>query len=65
MSILHRGASRTGFFKNMLKHDVVLTSYDTVVSDLSIMKMIKWDLIVLDEAQNIKTPDIKRTLGIK
>lgn len=63
--LVHRGTSRTGFYKNMLEFDVVLSSYDTVVSDLSIMKMIKWDFVVLDEAQNIKTPDIKRTRGIK
>jgi len=63
--LVHRGPSRTGFFKNMLGYNVVLSSYDTVVSDLSIMKMIKWDFIILDEAQNIKTPDIKRTLSIK
>lgn len=63
--LIHRGASRTGFYKTMMDYDVVLTAYDTVVSDLSMMKMIKWDLIVLDEAQNIKTPTIKRTLGIK
>jgi len=63
--LIHRGAERTGFYSNFLNYDVVLTSYDITVGDLSMMKMLRWDLLVLDESQNIKNPAAARTRSIK
>lgn len=44
---------------------MVITSYDTVVRDLSMMKMVKWSAVILDEAQNIKNPGALRTKSVK
>lgn len=63
--LIHRGANRTGFYTTFLNYDVVLTSYDVAVGDLSMMKMIRWDLVVTDESQNIKNPSAIRTRSIK
>ena len=62
---IHHGPKRTGRYKDLLPYDVIVTSYGAAVSDLSLFTMINWDLLVLDEAQNIKTPDTTRTKTIK
>lgn len=61
----HHGQRRTGFPQELRNCEVVLTSYETAVRDLSLLLMIDWDVIVLDEAQNIKNPDAERTTAMK
>ena len=63
--IKHQGARRTGNYKDLVSYDVVVASYDTVGSDLSLIKMIEWDVVILDEAQNIRNPDAQRTKNMK
>ncbi|MBY6018718.1 DEAD/DEAH box helicase [Halomonas denitrificans] len=66
LSVLkHQGSMRTGRPKDLEQFDVVVTSYETVVRDLSLLKMIDWSVVALDEAQNIKNPKAKRTLSVK
>lgn len=62
---IHHGSKRTGLYTELLKHDVVLISYSTATSDFSMLTMINWDLVVVDEAQGIKNPDAQRTRSIK
>jgi SNF2 family DNA or RNA helicase len=62
---LHQGSGRTGDYRNLLGHDVVITSYDTVVRDGSMFRMVEWQIVVLDEAQAIKNPDTKRAISVK
>lgn len=62
---VHCGSGRTGFPNTLRKWDVVITTYDTAVRDLSMLCMIRWNVVVLDEAQSIKTPTVQRTKGIK
>ena len=62
---IHRGANRTGFPSKLSSYNVVVTSYDTAVRDLSLLKMIDWDIVVLDEAQTIKNSNTQRALSIK
>ena len=62
---IHHGGRRTGLYTELLKHDVILISYSTATSDFSMLTMIKWDLVVVDEAQGIKNPDAQRTRSIK
>lgn len=62
---IHRGQGRTGFPKTLRTFDVVVTSYETAMRDVSILEMIEWNVIALDEAQAIKTPDAQRTVTIK
>ncbi len=65
ITFIHRGIERTGFYKEFLDQNVIITSYETMVRDLSMFKMIKWDLVILDEAQAIKNPEAKRTEAVK
>ena len=62
---VHHGSKRTGVAATLSSHDVVVISYNTAVSDLSMLKMINWNCVVLDEAQNIKNPCSERTRSVK
>lgn len=62
---VHHGGSRTGNYRDFLQYDVVVTSYTTVVSDIHMLNMINWELVALDEAQNIKNPYSARTKNCK
>ncbi len=63
--IIHRGPGRTGFYEDLNQYDVTVTSYDTVIRDITILRMIKWNIVVLDEAQAVKNPDALRTKKTK
>lgn len=62
---VHHGLGRTGLYTDLLGYDVVVISYNTASSDQSLLKMIDWNLLVVDEAQNIKNPGAQRTKSIK
>ena len=64
-TLIHHGPRRTGRYTDLLAPDVVIISYGTAVSDVAMLNMISWDIVVLDEAQNIKTPDAARTKAVK
>ena len=66
LSVLkHHGPYRTGQPKQLIEYDVVITTYESIVRDNSLMLMVDWGVIVIDEAQNIKNPNAKRTLALK
>lgn len=62
---IHHGPKRTGLFRDLAKYDIIVASYNTICSDLSMLKMIQWELVVLDEAQNIKNPSSIRSKSVK
>ncbi|WP_141638878.1 DEAD/DEAH box helicase, partial [Anaerophaga thermohalophila] len=45
--------------------DVVVSSYGVVRSDIDQLSKIKWQAVVIDEAQNIKNPDAAQTRAVK
>lgn len=63
--LIHHGAKRTGYYKDFFDYDVVVTSYSNCQNDLSVLNMINWDLVALDEAQNIKNPYSNRAKLVK
>ena len=63
--LVHHGSKRTGLYKNFLKYDVVIVAYSAVVNDSSMLCSLSWDILVADEAQNIKNPYATRTKSIK
>ncbi len=66
LSVLkHHGSMRTGRPRELQNYEVVIASYETVVRDHSIMLMIEWGAVIIDEAQNIKNPKAKRTKALK
>lgn len=64
-TLKHRGPERTGRPDALREFDVVVTSYDTVIRDNSLLLMIPWSVVVIDEAQFIKNPDATRTRCVK
>ena len=65
ITCIHHGSQRTGDYTNLLPYDVVITSYSNAITDQSMLNMIDWDIVAIDEAQNIKNPHAQRTRGIK
>lgn len=63
--IVHYGPYRISNFRDFSEFDVIITSYTTVISDIQMLNMIKWKMVVLDEAQSIKNPDSSRTRACK
>ena len=61
----HHGPGRTGSPNALRDADVVITSYETAVRDLSLLRMVHWNTVVLDEAQNIRNPDTRRAKAVK
>jgi SNF2 family DNA or RNA helicase len=63
--ISHAGPLRTGVASGLAGHDVVITSYETLVSDLSFLTDIPWNVLALDEAQMIRNPETGRARSVK
>lgn len=62
---LHAGTSRPGIFEKLKGYDVILVSYETAVRDERLLASIEWNVLILDEAQNIKNPEAQRTMVVK
>jgi SNF2 family DNA or RNA helicase len=63
--LTHFGKYRTGIPAGLINYDVVVTSYDALVADHAILRAVNWNIVVLDEAQQIKNPEAKRTIRSK
>ncbi len=53
-TIEYSGIGRAAQRPDLVKHDIVLTTYGTLRRDISILKDIPFEYVVLDEAQTIK-----------
>lgn len=62
--LVHRGPNRTGITRGLQKSSVVITTYDTVVNDISIFSAMEWSWVICDEAQAVKNPDSNRRRAI-
>lgn len=62
---VHRGGGRTGYPRVLTEFNTVISSYETAVRDVSMLEMVPWNVVVLDEAQAIKNPDAQRTVVLK
>lgn len=63
--LIHAGHNRSGFPSRLSESDVTVCSYDTAVRDLSLLRMIEWGFVILDEAQAIKNPETDRAQYLK
>ncbi|WP_436799956.1 DEAD/DEAH box helicase [Pseudomonas soli] len=59
------GPGRNKHFANLDEHDMVLTTYALVPRDLEPLKAQPWHLLVLDEAQNIKSSTSKAAQAVR
>ncbi|MES2819658.1 MAG: DEAD/DEAH box helicase [Pseudomonadota bacterium] len=57
------GPKRSTQFAAIAAHDLVLTTYALLSRDLRILAAQPWQLLILDEAQNIKNPRSKAALA--
>ncbi|MBY6203248.1 DEAD/DEAH box helicase [Maritalea mobilis] len=62
--LVHRGAHRAGIFRDLQVASVVITTYETMVNDISIFSSFEWSWVICDEAQAIKNPDSNRRKAI-
>jgi non-specific serine/threonine protein kinase len=58
---IHHGATRTRTIEEILDHDVTITTYGTLRSDIKLLTSVAFDYVVLDESQAIKNPSSKVT----
>lgn len=63
--LIHHGVNRTGSPNAFYDYDLIVTSYGHIITDNVLFTMHTWDLVILDEAQNIKNPTSARTLSVK
>lgn len=61
----HVGSDRERNPSEFSNHPIVLTTYDLVVRDRSLIGRGDWDLIVCDESQALKNDDSKRHIALK
>ncbi len=62
--LVHHGSHRTGSPRALQTPDVVVTAYDTVVSDNGLLATVDWDAVILDEAQAIRNPGTARSAAV-
>ena len=63
VSSIYHGAKRE--LKSLTECDVLITTYGIVRSDADILKKKKWQLLVIDEAQNIKNHTTEQSKAVK
>ena len=63
--LIHRGHSRTGVIAGLQRAEVILTTYDTIVNDISIFAGMTWSWLICDEAQALKNPDSGRRRAVE
>jgi superfamily II DNA or RNA helicase len=54
--MIYHGTDREKDQKELLKYDLIITSYGTVLKDIDFLKAISFQYLILDEAQAIKNP---------
>jgi len=55
-SHIHHGPKRSAHLKTFEPHDIIITTYGTMRSDVKVLKEMEFDYVVLDESQSIKNP---------
>lgn len=58
---IHHGALRTRVKEELTDHDVTITTYGTLRSDIKLLMSVDFDYVILDESQAIKNPSSKVT----
>ncbi len=56
---IHHGAARTRVKEELTDHDITITTYGTLRSDIKLLMSVEFDYVILDESQAIKNPASK------
>jgi len=59
------GSDRVKIIDEFPNHDIVLTSYGTLLADIKFLKDYRFNYIFLDESQTIKNPDSQRYKAVR
>jgi non-specific serine/threonine protein kinase len=58
---IHHGGHRGRIKEELMNHDITITTYGTLRSDIKLFVSIEFDYVILDESQAIKNPASKVT----
>ena len=58
---IHHGSIRSRDIEELQKHNIIITTYGTLRSDIQVFLKINFDYVILDESQAIKNPASKVT----
>jgi non-specific serine/threonine protein kinase len=58
---IHHGSARSRSAEELEKHNIIITTYGTLRSDIHLLLKIFFDYVILDESQAIKNPSSKVT----
>lgn len=58
-SYRHTGPKRHKDIRLLIRNDAILTTYQTALNDVELLKQIEFEYIILDESQQIKNKDSK------
>ena len=58
---IHHGGQRSRTKDDFMNHDITITTYGTLRSDIKLFVSIEFDYVILDESQAIKNPSSKVT----
>ncbi len=61
----HTGNRRARNTKEILGHDIILTTYSTLRNDIALFREMRFDYLILDESQFIKNPSSKTFKALK
>ncbi|MEH2392395.1 MAG: DEAD/DEAH box helicase [Nostoc sp.] len=53
------------FLEAVKNHDLIVTSYSLLYRDIKSLQSVSWQIIVLDEAQNVKNPEAKQSKAVR
>ena len=63
--LAYTGTERTGTRESLGKHDLVVTTYGTLLRDVEHLSAQQFDYVVLDEAQAIKNPSSQSAKAVR
>jgi len=53
------------FTETVQKYDLIIASYSLIHRDIKLLQTVKWQIVVLDEAQNVKNSDAKQSQAVR
>ncbi len=60
-ALVHAGPRRHGVVGPLMDHDVVIVTYETLISDEDMFRERVWNVVAADEAQRLRNPDSARS----
>jgi len=63
--LVYAGLKRGGSIELFQQYDLVVTTYQTMLRDIEMLKEVEWDCVIVDEAQAIKNPEAMASKATK